>query len=135
MYWVAHHSPTTSFATHYTTTLCQTKLKIYPTFMGSFGARAPERCSMEREGEVTTWEVRIAQANGEFFFEEGWVNFVEDNNIEEHDLLIFSYVEPARVFVQIFGRNGIGKRIRNTPGYPSEIQKRLSRKNPTNNAL
>lgn len=75
---------------------------------------------MERAGEVTTWEVQIAEANGEFFFEEeGWVDFVEDNNVEERDVLIFSYVEPARVFVQIYGRNGMVKRIRNTPGFSS----------------
>ncbi|XP_047974506.1 B3 domain-containing protein Os03g0120900-like [Salvia hispanica] len=131
----AAHSPATAFFTHYTTSLCQPKLKIPAAFVVNFGARGGERCSMERRGEVTTWEVRIAEANGEFFFEEGWINFVEDNNIEERDVLIFSYVEPARVFVQIFGTNRCAKRIRNTPGYPSEIQKRLSRKNPTNNAL
>lgn len=62
---------------------------------------------LEVEGPARrSWRVVVENIQDDFFFNSGWPNFVNDNNLEIEDFLNFSYAGNSIFYVKIYGKNG-----------------------------
>ncbi|XP_054781827.1 B3 domain-containing protein Os01g0723500-like [Prosopis cineraria] len=83
-----------------------TRLKIPPAFMKEFGKDMSKKTSTLIETyNGRSWEVEVEKLGNKFYFNSGWHKFVEDNNLETGDFLVFKYFADYSKFkVKIFGK-------------------------------
>ena len=80
--------------------------KFPPVFVKNFGKQIPNTTKLEVKGyHEKSWEVEV-EKNGKIqYFSKGWRKFVEENNLEEFDFLVFKYLVDSKSFkVTIYGR-------------------------------
>lgn len=104
--------------------------RIPPAFMKHLPQETPNRATLTAMGRNR--RVRVSKNADGTYFEEGWKEFIEENNLGDHEFLMFGYVGHMRFDVQIFDKNGVerladcvcgnttracnGKRARGEPG-------------------
>lgn len=78
-----------------------------------------------------TWQVTLAKAEDELYFEHGWPTFVRDHAIENGELLVFRCLGESKFNVEIFSRNGCPKESAfsaKRPQGPQEAKKSKKRR-------
>lgn len=66
-------------------------------------------CTLKMQ-QGTSQQVCLNRVKDDWFFQEGWPQFVKENSLNDRDFLIFSYIGESRSFlVKIFSPNGCPK--------------------------
>ncbi|KAK6916961.1 hypothetical protein RJ641_017712, partial [Dillenia turbinata] len=68
------------------------------------------------------YKVHVKKVEGDFYFIDGWEEFVNDQPIKLGDFLVFKYNRHAVFDVKIFGTNGCKKKLRVDSEEPSESE-------------
>ncbi|KAF3677351.1 hypothetical protein FXO37_04853 [Capsicum annuum] len=82
-----------------------TSERIPPAFLKFFNGDVPSICMLE-DLAARSWKVVVEKKDDNFFFMEGWVDFVLENNLEFGDFLTFSYAGNSKFYVKIYEKNG-----------------------------
>ncbi|KAF3666619.1 hypothetical protein FXO38_08997 [Capsicum annuum] len=85
--------------------ICEQQLRIPPAFLKFFNGDVPSICMLE-DLAARSWKVVVEKKDDNFFFMEGWVDFVLENNLEFGDFLTFSYAGNSKFYVKIYEKNG-----------------------------
>ncbi|KAL3616460.1 hypothetical protein CASFOL_039850 [Castilleja foliolosa] len=84
-----------------------TKLRIPKEFVKKYGEIMPEEVILETEAGSKSWAVKIKPLDDTFCFNNGWPQFVKDNNLSDMDFLVFSLVSKSNFHVAIYGKDGV----------------------------
>ncbi|MCD7460120.1 hypothetical protein HAX54_042912 [Datura stramonium] len=85
--------------------ICYPQLRIPPAFLKFFNGDIPSISVLE-DLAARFWKVIVEKNDRDFFFTEGWPDFVLENNLEYGDFLTFSYSGNSKFYVKIYGKNG-----------------------------
>lgn len=85
--------------------ICYPQLRIPPAFLKFFNGDIPSIFLLE-DLAGRSWKVVVEKNDCDFFFMEGWPDFVLENNLEFGDFVTFSYAGNSKFYVKIYGKNG-----------------------------
>ncbi|CAI9784632.1 unnamed protein product [Fraxinus pennsylvanica] len=105
----------------YMAALWSERLRIPPAFIENFGGKLPRKVMLGTSSNLF-WKVRINKINDDLFFEEGWLEFVQENSLAHGEFLTFSYAGDSKFYVKIFATNGCRKRVA-----PHRVSEKASR--------
>ncbi|MCL7042299.1 hypothetical protein MKW94_002150 [Papaver nudicaule] len=77
------------------------RLKIPRDFLRNIKCQIPTEISLIGPSQ-NVWKVYLVQLENDYFFEQGWAEFVVDNHMKNEDFCVFEYVEENKCQVQIF---------------------------------
>lgn len=83
-------------------------MAIPPDFIDKFGGNIPTTCTLKKPSGVS-WQVDMKRTNDCWLFQKGWPEFVQQNSIKDHDVLVFCLVGNSTFSVTIFTPNGCTK--------------------------
>ncbi|CAK9166405.1 unnamed protein product [Ilex paraguariensis] len=88
--------------------LCSQRLRIPPAFLKNFNGDLPQKAVLKSPCKRSWW-VHVNSVNQNFFFQEGWEEFVQYHSLEFGDILVFSYVGTSKFYVSLYGKNSCKK--------------------------
>ncbi|KAI3891228.1 hypothetical protein MKW98_007533 [Papaver atlanticum] len=77
------------------------RLKLPVDFVQNVKCRIPTEISLIGPSR-NVWNVQLVQVENDYFFEQGWSEFVLDNHMKNEDFCLFEYVEENKCQVIIF---------------------------------
>ncbi|KAI3831423.1 hypothetical protein MKW92_030536 [Papaver armeniacum] len=77
------------------------RLKLPVDFVRNVKCQIPAEISLIGPSR-NVWNVQLVQVENDYFFEQGWSEFVVDNHMENEDFCLFEYVEEHKCQVIIF---------------------------------
>ncbi|PHT62014.1 hypothetical protein T459_34130 [Capsicum annuum] len=107
-----------------------TSERIPPAFLKFFNGDVPSICMLENLA-ARSWKVVVEKKDDNFFFMEGWVDFVLENNLEFGDFLTFSYAGNSKFYVKIYEKNGSLRHLHLSPCLTYKVQVQTTYKEAT----
>ncbi|RZC91992.1 hypothetical protein C5167_027881 [Papaver somniferum] len=77
------------------------RLKLPVDFVRNVKCQIPTEISLIGPSR-NVWKVQLVQVENDYFFEQGWSEFVVDNHMKNKDFCLFEYVEENKCQVMIF---------------------------------
>ncbi|GAB4847037.1 hypothetical protein Ancab_026049 [Ancistrocladus abbreviatus] len=96
------------------------QLLIPPSFQKHLKENPPQKTTITGPHN-RKWSVNLKREGKDYFFKEGWQDFVKDHAIELGDFLVFRYDASSSFSVKLFGRNGCLKKI-STAGETARVK-------------
>ncbi|KAL1564091.1 B3 domain-containing protein-like protein [Salvia divinorum] len=84
---------------------CEDRLLLPPGWVAQNGEHVPNECTLKMLNRLS-WRVGVTKLVRAWFFETGWVQFVQSNRIHCHDVLIFTYHGSGVFMVKRFATSG-----------------------------
>ncbi|CAN6460000.1 unnamed protein product [Victoria cruziana] len=84
------------------------RLRIPPAFMKHVAIKESGRAMLEDQFS-RCWDIEILRVGNDMIFREGWDKFVERNDLETGDFLVFRYEGKLRFAVSIFDKSACQK--------------------------
>lgn len=61
-------------------------------------------CTLENLNGLS-WKVDMKRVDDDWFFENGWPEFVHENSLQDLDFLTFAYARNSTFYVKVYSRN------------------------------
>ncbi|KAK6917944.1 B3 DNA binding domain, partial [Dillenia turbinata] len=94
---------------------------VPPAFLRHFGGIVPKKVIF-KDMKKKLYNVYVEKVKRDFYFLDGWEEFVNDQPIELGDFLVFKYNRHAAFDVKIFGTNGCKKKLSVDSEKPSQSE-------------
>ncbi|XP_031093214.1 B3 domain-containing protein REM5-like isoform X1 [Ipomoea triloba] len=104
-------------------------LRLPPLFAKIFGEKLSSTPSLVMAGSRKSWTVKLKKSSNRYLFADGWSVFVNDNQLEIGDFVVFWLMDNYSTFhVQLYDRTCCDKRLsssRFSPGISGENSSNL----------
>ncbi|KAL2895380.1 hypothetical protein RDABS01_011289 [Bienertia sinuspersici] len=89
---------------------CSQQLHIPSSFKNHLLSDVSRRMALIiRQGTDQEWKVELVKEDNEFYFKQGWTNFVQDNTLEDGEFMLFQYRGNSIFTVYIYGKHACVK--------------------------
>nr|GMC91490.1 B3 domain-containing protein REM5-like [Ipomoea batatas] len=101
-------------------------LRLPPLFAKIFGEKLSSTPSLVMAGSKKSWTVKLKKSSNRYLFADGWSVFVNDNQLEIGDFVVFWLMDNYSTFhVQLYDRTCCDKRLSSSlvsPGFSGFVE-------------